>query len=296
MPMVETISPVLTDPLLAALPRVDGKPLLGNVVLESRIGRGAMSHVFYGHHQQYQIPVVVKMMRQGEDTDPHAWDRFLREGSVGARIRHPNIIRVLDYDHHDGQGYLVMEFVQGVTLGHCIFRTPLRERRALEIMTPIAMGLAAIWRDGYLHADVKPDNILVPVEDTHPRLLDLGFARPIGEKDPLLQDRMTAGTPYYMSPEAARGEPCLEIQSDMYSFGATLYHALTGAVPIEGDSEEEVMHALQRRNPVPPLARNRDLTEETSNFVLRLLEKNPDHRYPLSEFLLSLRHLGAMHP
>jgi len=293
--MVETLSPVLTDPLLVALPRLEGKPLLGNVVLESRIGRGAMSHVFYGQHLKLKIPVVVKMMRQGEDADPHVWDRFLREGSVGARIRHPNIIRVLDYDQHDGQGYLVMEFVQGVTLGHCIFRTPLRERRALEIMVPIAEGLANIWHEGYLHADIKPDNILVPVEDANPRLLDLGFARPIGEKDPLLQDRMTAGTPYYMSPEAARGEPILEIQSDMYSFGATLFHALTGSVPFEGDTEEEVMRALQRRPPVPPLALNKDLSEETSNFVLRLLEKNPEKRYPLSEFLLALRHLPVLH-
>jgi len=289
--MIETPTTVLTDPLLAALPRVQGKPLLGNVALESRIGRGAMSHVYYGQHLNFGIPVVVKMMLQGEDADPHAWDRFLREGSIGSRIRHPNIIRVLEYDHHDGQGYLVMEFVQGVTLGHCIFRTPLREHRALEIMRPIAEGLSTIWREGFLHADVKPDNILVPVEDTHPRLLDLGFARPIDERDPLLQDRMTAGTPYYMSPEAARGEPCLGIQSDMYSFGATLYHALTGAVPYDGDSEEEVMRALQSRNPAPPLARNKELTEETSNFVMKLLEKKPDARYTHSEFLLALRHL-----
>src|ERR1700761_5614087 len=155
--MLEAPPPVLMDPILAALPRLDGKPLLGKVVLESRLGRGAMSHVFYGQHRDLRIPVVVKMMRQGEESDPHAWDRFLREGTIGLRIRHPNFIRVLDYDEHDKQAFIIMEFVQGVTLGHCIFRNPLRERRALEIMLPIADGLAAIWREGFLHADVKPD-------------------------------------------------------------------------------------------------------------------------------------------
>lgn len=290
--MVDGVTQVLTDPILAALPRVDGKPLLGPVLLESRLGRGATSHVFYGHHLKHEIPVVVKMMRQFEETDPHAWDRFLREGRIGSLVRHPNIIRVLDCDHHDGQGYLVMEFVQGVTLGHCIFRTPLRERRALEVMTPIAFGLGALWREGYLHGDIKPDNILVPVIDEHPRLLDLGFARPVGERDPLLQERMTAGTPYYMSPEAARGDAHPEEPSDMYSFGATLYHALTGHVPFEGDSEEAVMQALQSRSPTPPLALNRDITEATNDFVLRLLEKDPARRYSPGEFVVALRRLA----
>lgn len=233
------------------------------------------------------------MMRKGELLDPHAWERFLREGSIASRIRHPNVIRVLECDHYSGVGYLVMEFIQGVTLGHCIFHTPLREKRALEILTPIAEGITAIWEAGYLHADIKPDNILVPVEDAAPRVLDLGFARPLHQPDPLLPTNTIAGTPLYMSPEAARGHQCLGIQSDMFSFGATMYHALTGEVPFEGQSEEDVMRELQTREPVTPLALNEDLSEQTSDFVLRCMAKDPAGRFEnAAEFVSGLKKLS----
>jgi serine/threonine protein kinase len=285
--------PELLDPLLETLPQIGGKPLLGNILIESRLGRGATSHVFLGRHQAFNYPVVVKMMRKGELQDPHAWERFLREGAIASQIRHPNVIRVLESDHHNGVGYLVMEFIQGVTLGHCIFHTPLREKRALEILTPIAEGLSAIWDAGYLHADIKPDNILVPVEDAAPRVLDLGFARPLHQHDPLLQNNTTAGTPYYMSPETARGVECLCIQSDMFSFGATMYHALTGEVPFEGNTETDVMRELQMRNPVTPLALNPDLSEQTSDFVLHCMHKDPIDRFDSAEqFIAALKKLS----
>jgi eukaryotic-like serine/threonine-protein kinase len=291
--LLEITMPEVMDPLLEALPLVDGKPLLGNILIESRVGRGATSHVFFGRHQAFNYPVVVKMMRKGELADPLAWERFLREGSIALQIRHPNVIRVHEYNHHNGVGYLVMEFVQGVTLGHCIFHTPLREKRALEIMLPIAEGLSAIWEAGFLHADVKPDNILVPVEDTAPRLLDLGFARPLHQHDPLLQSNTTAGTPYYMSPELARGVECICLQSDMFSFGATMYHALTGEVPFEGATEADVMRELQMRDPVTPMALNHDVTEKTSDFVLRCMHKDPMDRFDSAEqFIGALKKLA----
>jgi eukaryotic-like serine/threonine-protein kinase len=291
--MPEAAPPPTADPLLASLPLQDGFPRLGNTVLEASLARGATSRVYLGRHLVLNIPVVVKVLSQETCPDPHAWERFLREGAIGTKLRHPNIIKVVEYDYEGGRGYLVLEFLAGVTLGHCIFHTPLRESRALEILSPVAQGMAALWKTGYLHADIKPDNILVPVADPNPRLLDLGFVRPLDTPDPLLLANTTAGTPNYMSPEVACGALRVGIQSDMYSFGATLYHALTGELLFDGQDDKQVMEQIVSRRPVSPQALNGEISDRTSAFVLRLLEKSAECRFDsCAEFLAALGELS----
>ncbi|MCY3021245.1 MAG: serine/threonine-protein kinase, partial [Planctomycetota bacterium] len=275
-----------SDPLIASLPLKSGKPKLGPVLLESKLGQGGLGAVYLGYHTGLDMPVAVKVLPKKRLAElPGTLARFVREVRASARCRHPSVVGVFGYDESEELHYVILEYVAGVILAQQINAAPLLEARALDILIPIAEGLAEIWRNGLLHRDIKPENIIVPT-DGPAKLLDLGL---VG-RDRLDLKGQIVGTPQYMSPEAARDDVDIGIQADMWSFGATLYHAVTGKQPFEADDAMACRQRVLNDEPPPPSAVNANVSGPVSRLILKLLSKKPEDRFASSaEFLRALR-------
>lgn len=235
----------LSDPLIGRT--------FGQVRLTARLGAGAMGVVYRGWHQRFDREVAVKLLISKRDDKPNYRQRFLREGQAAAKVSHEHVVQVFDAGQHEHIAYMVMELVNGQSLGALLDEDgPLAPDLVRRLGVGISLGLAAIHAKGILHRDIKPDNILVGA-DHKPKVADLGLAKQLD--DPELQ-RLTAtgmvvGTPLYLSPEAIRDPQTLDAKSDVYSLGATLYQMLIGKPPFNGDSPFEVMRGHLDRPPTP---------------------------------------------
>lgn len=265
---------------------------LGNVKLIKCIGRGAMGVVYRGWHETLSRDVAVKMLLNSERKNSR--ERFLREAKASAKVRHPNVVQILDAGDDNGVAYLVMELVDGHSLGSIIDDTgALSPEVVARLATGIARGLAAIHSCGIIHRDIKPDNILV-AQDGVPKITDLGLAKQHDDPDLL---RLTAtgvvvGTPLYVSPEAIRDPKSLTCAADIYSLGATFYHMLTGKPPFDSDSSYEVMRAQLESRPRPIRELKPQVPIGLCKLVDRCLEKSPTNR-PTAPQLADILDRGA---
>ena len=251
----------------------------GNVRLTAKLGQGAMGAVYQGWHERFAREVAVKVLLNLH-AKGNVRERFLREGQAAAKVQHEHVVQVMDAGEHEGIAYLVMELVNGYSLGHiCDEKGPLPCEAAARIGAQIAIGLAAIHLQGIIHRDIKPDNILVG-GDRKVKITDMGLA--IQTDDPevnrLTATGMVVGTPLYVSPEAIRDPRSCTPATDIYSLGATLYHLLVGHPPFQADSPYEVMRAhLEMR--VQPI---RELRPEVpagfAQLVERCMNKLPERR------------------
>lgn len=200
-----------------------------------RLGRGGMALVFGGEHLDLGQPVAVKILFVREADREQATDRFLREGRLGTRIHHQNIVEVFDYgETPEGLVYLVMELLEGEDLRALIARHEgLPWSRVRSLMLQICEGLAAVHAAGIVHQDLKPSNCFRVLADGGERIkiIDFGVATTIGDREG--GSRMVVGTPQYMSPEQARGA-AVDARSDVYSAGIILCELITGRVPFQG--------------------------------------------------------------
>jgi eukaryotic-like serine/threonine-protein kinase len=253
--------------------------IYGNVLLKERLGHGAMGAVYRGWHERFAHEVAVKVL-----LNLHAKgsvkERFLREGQAAAKVRHEHVVQVMDAGEQDGVAYLVMELVNGYSLGRIVDeKGPLPCEAVARIGAQIALGLAAIHAQGIIHRDIKPDNILVG-SDRKVKITDLGLAKQTDdpELNRLTATGMVVGTPLYVSPEAIRDPRSCTIAADVYSLGATLYHLLAGHPPFQAESPYEVMraHLEQRHQPLREL-RN-DIPAGLAQLVDRCLSKAPERR------------------
>ena len=219
----------------------------GQVETVCRISQGSMGLVYRGHHQLLQTDVAVKIMitRDQAKAELHR-QRFLREARAAARIRHPNVVQVLDVGDTDDNGiYLIMELVEGPNLSRRLDEHGrMGDQELLPVARAIAEGLAAIHQLGIIHRDIKPDNILIDPLGM-PKISDLGLARMVDEADAqgLTATGMVLGTPTYISPEAIRDSSSADAKSDIYSLGVTLYHLLAGRAPFAGHTISDLMRA-----------------------------------------------------
>jgi tRNA A-37 threonylcarbamoyl transferase component Bud32 len=265
---------------------------LGNVRLTERIGQGAMGVVYKGWHERLGRAVAVKMLL--DTARGNAKGRFLREARVAAQVNHPNVVRVLDAGDRDGNCYLVMELVDGHSLGHIIDETgPMDPTVVMRLATGLARGLAAIHAAGIIHRDIKPDNLLVGTDGV-PKITDLGLAKQLDNPDLL---RLTAtgvvvGTPLYVSPESIRDPKTITGKADVYSLGASLYHLLSGKPPFDSDSSYEVMRAQLEDRPRPLVELRSDVPAGLAQLVERCLDKNAARR-PDADQLATLLAQGA---
>lgn len=253
-----------------------GREIAG-CVLDREIGRGATSIVYLARHATLDIPVAVKLMPAAlQRWDAEERRRFIRGARAAARIDHPGVVPVLNAGEEGGCCFLVQRYVEGETLQARIDRLgPLPEKDVRAIVRQVAAGLGAAHRLGIVHRDVKPANVILSTGGQS-LLTDFGLAR-IGEAD-ISSGSAVVGTPLYMSPEQCSGK-ALDGRSDLYSLGASAYHALVGRPPISGDSPVAVLRNHLERLPDPPRLAARGVSTGFSSALMRLLAKDPDARF-----------------
>lgn len=253
---------------------------LGNrFVLLRELGSGGMSRVFLGRDEVLDRPVAVKIVKPDPE-DPQIGLRFQREGRAAARLSHPNIVRVFDagQDELDGHGvsYIVMEYVPCGDFKELMERNgPLPEMMLSRVGADIALGLAHAHERGIVHRDVKPRNVLIDDRGS-PKLADFGIARALDGTTSHHQAGSYFGTAAYSSPEQLRGERVTP-KSDVYSLGATLYHAAVGSQPFDGNSIE-VANQHIHSSPTPPRERGAQIDGSLQALILGCLAKRPSER------------------
>lgn len=254
---------------------------LGKYRLVDRLGQGGMAEVFSALQAGLERMVVVKVLHCHLAGDETFVERFQREARAIGSLQHPNIVRILDVDAHEGMDFMVMDYVAGGTLSSYLKeRTRLPVDEALRIGKQLADALAYAHRQGVIHRDIKPSNILfTDATHRHAVLTDFGLARLCDETGAKLTvTGAMVGTPTYMSPEAVRGEPC-DGSSDIYSLGVVLYEMVTGRPPYVANTPYSMM-MKQTTEPLPaPRALNPDLPAEVEDLLLTALAKEPAARF-----------------
>ncbi len=254
--------------------------------LRSVIASGGMGTVYRAWDTVLERMVAIKLMKKELMSDAHALDSFYREARACASLNHTNIIHIYTFDEWDSQHYLVMELADRSSLDSLIERQGrVTELDVLDIGIKIASALDLALKHNLLHRDIKPGNILFN-EDHEPKLVDFGLARQAETEQET--ENVTWGTPYYVAPEKIKREPETFL-SDMYSLGGTLYHALTGHVPFEAPTVEELVSAHVHTPLTPPIAVLPEITQATSDVLLRVMAKNPADRFlSYDEFRMAL--------
>src|ERR1035441_6700566 len=254
--------------------------------LRSVVGSGGMGTVYRAWDTTLERMVAVKLMRKELLTDQKALESFFREARACARLNHTNIIHIYTFDEWEGQRYLVMELADCGSLDTKIEKqTRISELEVLDIGIKIASALDMALKHNLLHRDIKPGNILFNA-DNEPKLVDFGLAR--SAEAEAESSSVTEGTPYYVAPEKIKRERETFL-SDMYSLGCTLYHALTGHVPFEAPSVEELVAAHVHTPLTPPNLVVPEISQLTSDALVKVLSKNPGDRFlSYDEFRLAL--------
>jgi serine/threonine protein kinase len=244
--------------------------------LREVIASGGMGTVYRSFDTTLERPVAVKLLKRELVEDKQVMESFLREARAAAALSHTNIIHLYNYDHFEDRPYLVMELADSGSLDGWIEREHrVPELYVLDIGIKMCQALSAALKHGLLHRDIKPANILFN-DEGEPKLVDFGLARKAEEEDD--PDAAVWGTPYYVAPEKIKREG-EDFHSDMYSLGGTLYHALTGHVPFDAKTVEEVIAGhvhtpLTPANQVWP-----DITPTTSAALQVAMAKRPDQRF-----------------
>src|ERR1019366_1693275 len=254
--------------------------------LHSVVGGGGMGTVYRAWDTTLERFVAVKLMRKELLEDQKALESFYREARACARLNHTNIVHIYTFDEAEGQSYLVMELADRGSLDQRIEKLrALPELDMLDIGVKIASALDMALKYDLLHRDIKPGNILFNA-DHEPKLVDFGLARK-ADMEHEVED-VTWGTPYYVAPEKIKREPETFL-SDMYSLGATLYHAMTGHVPFEAPTVEEVITAQVQTPLTPPNLVVPEITQPTSDALVKAMAKNPAERFlSYDEFIMAL--------
>jgi len=263
----------------------------GYEILE-KLGEGAMASVYRARHKALGRVVALKVLRAREEGGTRAEQdyisRFRREARLAARLNHPHILQVFDVGHWGDSYYLALEYVRGESLAARMTREGrVGEVQAIRIARDVAKALAHAAQHGVVHRDVKPSNILLTSSGSA-KLGDFGVARDARHKDTTLTaNGMTVGTPNYMSPEQARGRRNLDVRSDIYSLGATLFQAVTGALPYEGTTGFEVLRKHAQEPLPPPKSVDPALSDELCAIIERMMKKEPAQRYQTAEELIA---------
>lgn len=253
--------------------------------IQTLIGEGAIGSVFKALQVSMDRIVAIKILSPKHSQNDRMREKFMTEARTAAKLSHPNIVQAIDVGQEGGFYYFVMEYLDGPTVGHLLKRGgALDERRAVQIVLQVAQALDYAHRHAIIHRDIKPDNIMMTREGVV-KLCDLGLARTVHDPDKV-KAGIIAGTPYYMSPEQARGEPNLDGRADIYSLGAAFYHMVTGEVPFSGDSAVAVVTKHLTEPVRPPKERQPLLSPSINYIILKCMAKNKEERYATAAELM----------
>ncbi len=243
-----------------------------------QLGQGGMATVFKAYHAALDRYVAIKVLHPAFKEEPNFLSRFQREARVVARLEHPNIVPIYDFAEHNGQPYLVMKFIEGHTLKARMSEKPLTKDEAVEIVDAVGGALAYAHKEGVLHRDVKPSNVLLS-PDGSIYLADFGLARMAQAGASTLSKDVMLGTPQYISPEQGQGVRDLDHGTDIYSFGVLLYEMVVGRVPFNADTPFSIIHD-HIYTPLPlPTAVNPNVPEVVERVLLKSLAKARKDRF-----------------
>ncbi|MEM1418228.1 MAG: serine/threonine-protein kinase [Myxococcota bacterium] len=261
---------------------VVGAVLAGTYRVDAMLGRGGMGAVYRGHDVAEGRPVAIKVLLEAHDAGSAAWRRFEREARALGRLGHPNIVQVFGTGAlEDGRPFLVMELLEGETLFARIQRQhALPVAEACEIMARVLSALAAAHAQEVVHRDLKPDNVFLS-RTGQVKLLDFGVAKHLGADDSATLTRAGAvvGTPYYLSPEQARGEASSDPRVDLWAAGVVLYETLTGELPFRAHNFAALLATILRGHPLPPTRLRPEIGRDLERVVLRALAERAEDRW-----------------
>ncbi|MGD0088404.1 MAG: protein kinase [Planctomycetota bacterium] len=264
---------------------------VGGFELLSKIGQGGMGAVFLARQKSLDRVVALKILPPSVAKDATFIERFQREARASAKLNHPNIVQGIDVGRDEAAGlwYFAMEYVDGPNLRQVLKEQKvIPEERALTIAREMAGALECAARNGIVHRDIKPDNILL-TKQGQAKLADLGLAKQMSSDDPsVTQSGQSVGTPFYMAPEQARGASGeIDIRTDIYALGATLFHLVTGQTPFNGDTSAVIM-TKQITEPAPRANRvNPAVSEACTRLILRMMQKKREQRFQTPQELVA---------
>ncbi|MEZ4725987.1 MAG: protein kinase [Caldilineaceae bacterium] len=268
---------------------------LGKYELVERLGRGGMAEVYKAFQPGVERHVAIKVMHGHLSDSPEFVQRFQREARSIGQLQHPHIGRVIDFDVEADVYYMVMDYIQGGTLDEYLTsKGTLPIDEAVRITLQLADALAYAHQRGMVHRDIKPGNIMF-MDDahTHALLTDFGIARLLDEQNNMTMTGALVGTPNYMSPEAARGEPC-DARADIYSLGVVFYELVTGRTPYAADTPYSFLMKQANEPLPPPRTLNPNVPTALEAVLLKALAKEPKARYQnATELATALRSAQA---
>ncbi len=253
-----------------------GRTISHYEILE-QIGDGGMGTVYKALDTKLQVHRALKFIHPHLVTDPDFKHRFIQEAQAASSLDHPNICGIHQVDETDsGRPFICMTYYEGMTLGKRLKEAPLPAREVFQTGLAIASGLMCAHRNGIVHRDIKPGNIMI-TEEGYTKILDFGLAKLQGVAG-LTKTGVTMGTVRYMSPEQATGEPA-DHRSDIWSFGLLMYEMATGEFPFQGDFDPAIIYSILNTQITPVHEINPDIPEAHSLVIARCLEKDPAKRY-----------------
>jgi serine/threonine protein kinase len=285
------VSPARSEPRPPAEPAL---PAIGSVIekyrIEALLGTGGFAAVYRATHLLLRIPVALKLLKPKVlKQRPLLADLLCEEARFAAQLNHPNVVRVFDVTHNPKITYIVMEYIEGESLYQSIHRRGrLRPSEALRVGIDVTRGLKGALDQGLIHRDIKPANILLARSGTA-KIVDLGLAQ---HSDDLAKGKETArevvGTPMYMAPEQATRPEDVDFRADIYSLGATLYHAVTGQPPFQDNDAVKVLHMHQKDPVRPPEEIVPGIPFDLSRMLLWMLQKDRSARPEYDQLLAGL--------
>jgi serine/threonine protein kinase/Tfp pilus assembly protein PilF len=264
-----------------AIAQADKREVLGDYELLEELGRGGQAVVYRARQKSLNRIVALKVIRSGQWTTPSHLKRFQLEAEAAASLDNPNIVPIYEVGEHNGCCYFSMKLVGGGQLDEISKHEPMPTRRAAELIARLARAVHYAHERGILHRDIKPGNILIDVKG-EPHLTDFGLARLVEGEGTVTRTLDTLGTPSYMAPEQALGNPAgagLTSATDVYGLGAVLYHLLTGHPPFAGGTTYDTIRLLLETEPRQPRLWNPRTDRDLATVCLKCLEKNPQRRY-----------------
>ncbi len=273
----------------AALPEAEGDPLLEALTkaigfqyrIERLLGRGGMGAVYLAHELALDREVAIKVLLPEQASAPFMRERFRREARTAARLSHPHIVPLHTFGEVSGLIYFVMGYVGGESLASRLKRQgALESEEARRILVAMCDALDYAHRQGIVHRDIKPDNILIDASSGAPLLTDFGIAKPPLAEAQLTTTGQLVGTPHYMSPEQALGRADIDARSDLYSLGVAAYEMISGHRPFDGDSPLDALTQRLTRDARPLRSAGSEVPPDLALAVDRCLQRDTAKRWP----------------